>query len=172
MIDKFIYKRTDIITCVSKPMKDYIYKETKHENIHVLYNGISPESIKNELESIANREKNKIKIGYAGNIDIVQNMNIILKASQLLTNNKDYEDIEFANIGEGIERKKLEERIAELNIKNITFTGTLSKNEVLNALNKVDLLFFSLIEDPVFEKTIPSKLIDYLLNNKPIITSI
>src|SRR5699024_6061330 len=70
------------------------------------------------------------------------------------------------------ERKKLEERVAELNIKNITFTGTLSKNEVLNALNKVDLLFFSLIEDPVFEKTIPSKLFDYLLNNKPIITSI
>src|SRR5699024_7553671 len=49
-IEKFINKRADSINCVSKPIKVYINKLSKHENNNVLYTEISPQSIKNELE--------------------------------------------------------------------------------------------------------------------------
>lgn len=166
-IERFIYKRADVITCVSRPMRNYIYQESQHENIHVLYNGISPESIQNDMQTTINQNNDKIKVAYAGNIGIVQNMGIIVKAAQLVGR-----DFEFIIIGDGIEREKLEVDAKELNIDTIKFMGTLPKNEAVTMLNQVDLLFFSLIEDPVFDKTIPSKLFDYLLNNKPIVTSI
>lgn len=173
-IERFIYNRADMITCVSSPMKDYIYKESKNKNIHVLYNGISPETIEGNHNTIVNftGEKDRIRIGYAGNIGIVQNLDIILEASHILTQNERDKDFEFIIIGDGIERGPLEEKLNELGISNITFKGTLSKSDTIRELNGMDLLFLSLIDDPVFAKTIPSKLFDYLLNNKPIITSI
>ncbi|SDQ15044.1 glycosyltransferase family 4 protein [Virgibacillus salinus] len=169
IIERFLYKKADVITCVSNPMRNYIYKESIHSNIHVLYNGISPATINSELQPTNKGHSEKITIGYAGNIGIVQNMNVILKAAQFLPQESKFE---FLIIGDGIELKKLKENAEEFDLRNIKFTGALPKNEVLTKLENVDLLFFSLIEDPVFEKTIPSKLFDYLLNNKPIITSI
>lgn len=172
VIERFIYKRADVITCVSNPMRNYIYNETQHGNIHVLYNGVSPSSIQNEVQPVTDRSGDKITVGYAGNIGMVQNMDILLKASQLLEKGNYHSVFEFVIIGDGIEREKLEKDRKELNIENITFTGVLPKTDALNRLNQVDILFFSLIEDPVFDITIPSKLFDYLLNNKPIVTSI
>jgi len=173
-IERFIYKRADIITCVSNPMRNYIYKESKNENINVLYNGISPESIEGNYKTVVNStvKKEKIRVGYAGNIGIVQNLDVILEASQILEKNEQDKDFEFIIIGDGIERVSLKQKLNKLGISNITFKGTMSKSDTINELNSMNLLFLSLIDDPVLEKTIPSKLFDYLLNNKPIITSI
>ncbi|MFG6114179.1 glycosyltransferase family 4 protein [Halobacillus sp. MO56] len=171
-LEKLLYKKADIITCVSKPMRDYIYEESKNSNIHVLYNGISPETLENPPRVEERQNIEKVTIGYAGNIGIVQNMGVILKVSQLLEQYDVNSIFEFIIIGDGIERKRLEKDAKELGLQNIIFTGALSKKDVISKLNNVDVLFLSLKEDATLDKTIPSKLFDYLLNNKPIITSI
>src|SRR5699024_2787272 len=78
IVERFIYNNADIITCVSEPMRDYIYHYSGKENIYVLYNGISLESIQSEIKPKELIESNneKITVGYAGNIGIVQNINI------------------------------------------------------------------------------------------------
>lgn len=168
-IERFLYKKADIILCVSKPMKEYIYNESNHENIQILYNGISPESLQG-IKKITDKESrnSKITVGYAGNIGIVQNLDLILKAAQSLPP----ELFEFVIIGDGIERNRLEKEVEKQGVKNVLFTGPLTKGETFNKLSQTDVLFFSLSDDPTFEKTIPSKLFDYLLTNKFIITSI
>lgn len=172
-LEKLIYRRARKITCVSQPMKADIYEKSSHRQIHVLYNGVSPESFQRESDCLLPvTSSKKITIGYAGNIGIVQNMDILLQVAKMLHENNEAESYEFLIIGDGIERKRLESEVKRLGLNNITFTGTLTKEDTLERLTQVDCLFFSLIADPVFETTIPSKLFDYLLSNKPLITSI
>ncbi|GGK04653.1 glycosyltransferase WbuB [Lentibacillus kapialis] len=171
-IEKFIYKQSAYITCVSAPMKNNIYKKSEHQHIHVLYNGVSPVSIQQEVGSSSPSDDDRITVAYAGNIGIVQNMDIVLKAAQLLSKTPHRESFNFVVVGDGVERKKLEEEAERLHIRNVRFTGPLTKQDTIIRLSQADLLFFSLMDDPVFEETIPSKLFDYLLNNKPIVTSI
>lgn len=170
--EKFIYRKANIITCVSRPMGEYICSQTNHKRVHVLYNGISPSSLVTEskLQSSEPIKRSHLTVGYAGNIGIVQNTDILLKASQLL--GKDNNSIQFLMIGDGVERGRIEAEAVKLEEDSFVFTGILPKQEALSELEKADLLFFSLIEDPTFDITIPSKLFDYLLLNKPIITSI
>lgn len=171
VIEKYLYKKADVITCVSLPMKEYIYNQSNHKNIHVLYNGVSSYTQQKEISLNKKSISKKITIGYAGNIGIVQNMDIIIEICKVLST-EERSFYEFLIIGDGIERKRLELRIKEEKITNIQFIGSMSKDDTINQLEQVDLLFLSLIENKTLEKTIPSKLFDYLLNNKPIVTSI
>lgn len=172
LAEKFIYKRASIITCVSKPMASYISSQSKHNRIHVLYNGISPLTERDKLQkSTFETAADHLTVGYAGNIGIVQNTDILLKAAQL-SDKTETPKIRFLLIGDGIERERIQNEATKLEESKFSFTGILPKEDALATLEKADLLFFSLIEDPVFDITIPSKLFDYLLMNKPIITSI
>jgi len=171
--EKFIYKRAHIITCVSRPMAEYIKEISKHERIRVLYNGISPDSLPENLPQTSSTPDNgSLTVGYAGNIGIVQNTDILLRAAQLPEIINPDVAVDFLLIGDGIERERIESEAIASGTNAFTFTGVLPKQEALAMLQRSDLLFFSLIEDPIFEKTIPSKLFDYLLLNKPILTSI
>lgn len=169
-IERFLYNKSFAISCVSKPMKEYILKESNNDNIHVLYNGITPSLVDKDkdLQFKFRKEKGKISVGYAGNIGIAQNLDIVLSAARILPADK----FEFIIIGDGIERKRLELEAIEKKINNIVFTGPLTKKDAMKKLEEMDVLFFSLIESSTFNKTIPSKLFDYMLSNKPIITSI
>ena len=169
-VELFIYKRADIITCVSEPMKENIFKKSGHESIHVLYNGISPKS-NPEIKKAATSVNSRLRIGYAGNIGIVQNLQLLLKAAKSLKEQSNSQ-IEFYIIGDGIERESLQKLKENWQLDDVYFTGALSKQDTFEQLAKMDCLFFGLIDDPVFETTIPSKLFDYLLMNKPVMTSI
>src|SRR5699024_2127857 len=118
-IEKLIYKKSDIITCVSKPMSTYIIDESNHQNVNILYNGISPDvenyNHKSLKQSISTNSM--ISISYAGNIGIVQNMNIIIEVAKQLIE----EDYEFNIVGDGIERKSLEKKAKQLKLNNVIF---------------------------------------------------
>ncbi|HLR72112.1 MAG TPA: glycosyltransferase family 4 protein [Pseudogracilibacillus sp.] len=170
-LETFIYKQADIITCVSAPMKRNIYEKSKHQQIHILYNGVSPNSLKQDEPKLPKQESEIITVGYAGNIGIVQNVDVLIETAKKLQNSK-ASSFEFLIIGDGVERKRLEIKANELGLDRVQFTGAMSKRETEKQLSQVDILFFSLVDNPIFETTIPSKLFDYLLRNKPIVTSI
>src|SRR5699024_10444736 len=111
---------------------------------------------------------------YAGNLGYLQGLDILLKAfSQLSKNNNNYSEWTIELIGGGTEQAELKELAKTLGIENsVKFTGKIPKEKVHPKLVTADLLFFSLKSHSILEKTIPSKLFDYLITGVPIIGGI
>lgn len=174
-LEKFMYRKADRIICVAQYMKQYIANYTEANKITILYNGISESDavMLDRTRALNGLSENRVfRVMYAGNIGIVQGMDVLVDALKHLEE-KGLRNIEVTLIGDGIEKRRLQERIESLQLSDwIKFTGPLPKEKAIMQLLEADCLFLHLIKDEALEKTIPSKLFDYLLMNKPIVYGI
>ena len=175
-LEKFLYNKATYITCVSKMMKEEITQSLKNDNVSIVYNGVSDkekhEVLKNNEFIKQDQNSNRVNITYTGNIGLVQGLDILIEAFEKM-NDKERKKYQLNIIGDGVEKEKLESRVKESGLEEeIVFWGSLPKEEALKKSMYADLLFLNLIQDETLEKTIPSKLFDYLLLNKPILSSI
>jgi len=164
--ERSMYKKANAITAVSKPMAQYIKHVVPDKRIHVIYNGIPRRDYETALMQKEEKEPSKhLNIVYAGNIGLLQGMEVVPEAISLLDN----PDITFEIIGDGVLKSQLQEALE----KKATFREPMLRDDLVKYLReKADVLFLNLKKDPILEKTIPSKLFDYLLLSKPIITGI
>lgn len=181
-IELFLYQHSDVITCVSKPMQRCIHDSIRNkkaiEKVYVIYSGptqaeVDRVAVFSESEPVKEIvHKNTRSIYYAGNIGSVQNLEVLLFAAEKLSEAGLYR-IAVKFIGDGVERHRLEQYVEERKIKNVTFLGVKSREETFRILHaNADILYLSLAPDAVLEKTIPSKLFDYFLLNRPILYGI
>jgi len=78
--------------------------------------------------------------------------------------------VDFTVVGEGPARGRLESRIRELGVANVTLTGYLSRTEVLDVYRRSDILFAQLKDAPTLNATsLPSKLYEYMATGKPVV---
>lgn len=161
----FLYKKADLITCVSNPMKEYIEKHTEN-NVMVLYNGFFTELGARYKEK--SKENETYTITYLGNFGHAQEMSTVIKTAEK-TDNK---NIKFLLIGEGVKRKELEKEVTQKKLNNVEFKGPLPKEETFKYMLSSSALLINLKDSKTFEKTIPSKVFDYMYANKPILFGI
>ncbi len=163
-LETFMYKKADQIICVSGKMYNYICQYTNKERIHVIYNGVSEKDIHiiptiKESEGIA-VNKAKRTIFYAGNIGRAQKLDVLIKAFNIDKSLKNRFD--FHVIGDGAFRDKLLTEAKKDGV-NIQYYGSMPKDETIRSVKKTaDILFLALEKKESFEKTIPSKVFDYL----------
>jgi glycosyltransferase involved in cell wall biosynthesis len=174
-LERFFYNRANRITCVAKPMREYIETQTKNP-VSVVYNGVAFSDLSRfqEFPSTNSGELNRPKVlVYAGNFGRVQNLNLLIEAFAEFRLEQDSTNWILKLIGDGAKRKELEDQICKLGVGNfIKITGPLSRDECNCEMLAADALFFSLLPSSVLEHTIPSKLFDYLAASKPIIGGI
>ena len=172
-IELFMYKNADIITCVSKMMCSYISQYAESNKIKPLYNGVSEKDIKsigNAKQRQIDSNHKKLRLFYAGNIGRAQKLDVLIKAFMMDATLRDKYEIHI--IGGGAFKEELLSK-AENNNISIKYYGGSPKEETINILcQNADVLFLSLTKKESFKKTIPSKLFDYLLINKPIVYGI
>ena len=75
-------------------------------------------------------------------------------------------------MGEGSQKKHLENIIIKKEINNVHFLGSFPLKEMPAFIKKSDALFISLKADQNYNLTIPNKLQSYLASSKPIIGNI
>ena len=105
---------------------------------------------------------------YAGNIGVMQNVDIIIEAAKLM---KDDNDVWFHIIGNGVYREKLELRASEYGIKNISFWPMQPPELAPVIYSAADVNVIPLIKD-VYKTALPSKTATCLACQKPIIFAI
>jgi len=167
-LERVLYRKADKIFCVSEPMKKYI--SAYNSDVTVVYNGISEEDfLRFENKPLIQKDKDIFNVFYAGNIGMAQTLDFVFDAAKKLLNENNL-DLSFHIIGEGVKLKEYKEIVEMNNLKNITFYKALPREKLLEYLyNNADILLLPLKEGRSFEKTIPSKLFDYLLLKKPIV---
>ena len=80
--------------------------------------------------------------------------------------------IRFAFVGEGADKKRLERRVTELGLGNVTLLPSVPSAEMPALLAAADICLVPLRKVPLFATFIPSKMFEYLAAGKAVVGSV
>lgn len=171
-IQRYGYKHSNHIITISEDMKETLVEDgIPDEKIKVIYNwSYQDEPYKNvDLSQVSYMFSAKYyNIVYAGNIGVMQNVDILIKAAKLMKNEK---DIWFHIIGNGVYKDKLKQRAKEFGITNISFWPMMPPELAPAIYSAADVNVIPLVKN-VYKTALPSKTATCLACGKPIIFAI
>lgn len=166
LIEKYTFKNANHINLISGGFKPYFAKYKKPSYTEYS-NGIDDVFIEAGKEASVDKGKPYI-ITYAGNMGSGQGLEkIIPEAAKKLG-----PDYQFRLIGDGGTRKKLEEKLKELNVQNVELLNPVARKELIEYYKQSTFLFFHLNDLEAFKKVMPSKMFEYGASDKPIIAGV
>lgn len=173
-LQAYTYKNASLISTISDDIKNTIVNRyhIDKDKIDVIYNW-GHENIKahSDKDNIFlkkyPKDKKEFRVLYAGNIGKMQNVELILKAANLLKDNK---DIKFYIVGDGVNKDRL---LKEANNKldNVVFVKMQDQDTIADLYKSADVNLIPLVKGIIYV-ALPSKMADCLLANKPIITCV
>ena len=168
------YKIVDHIITISEDMKDTLVQDgTPAEKIDVIYNWSYQDEPydQDKLDmTVPDRlfDKRYFNVVYAGNIGVMQNVDILIDAARLMM---DDNDVWFHIIGNGVYKDKLEVRAKEYGLTNISFWPMQPPESAPSIYTAADVNVIPLVKD-VYKTALPSKTATCLACGKPIIFAI
>jgi glycosyltransferase involved in cell wall biosynthesis len=105
---------------------------------------------------------------YAGTHGISQGLPEAAEAAVALAG----QPVHLAFVGEGADKQRLRQRVAELGLGNVTLASAISSELVPALLASADILLVTLRDVPLFATFIPSKLFEYLAAGRPVIGAV
>ncbi len=174
-IQNFAYKNSDYIITISEDMKELLVTDcgVDPSKVEVVYNwsygdrAYDPASLNVEAVSHIFRE-GYFNVVYAGNIGMMQNVDVIIEAAKLL---KDHQSIWFQIIGNGVYRDKLQARAQEYGIKNISFLP-MQPAELAPSIYGLAGVNVIPLKQGVYKTALPSKTATCMACQKPVIFAI
>jgi len=172
--EKFAYKNSDKVISLLPIAREHFEKNGMHSDKFVyLPNGIEVQNIKSKslprkiLEQIP---KEKFIVAYSGTVGIANNLDYLIDVANLLRDNR---EVHFIVLGQGGEKRRLKNRIKELELNNFTFLNPIAKEQVGAFLEQIDVAFISLLPEKLFRFGVsPNKVFDYMYAKRPIIWAI
>lgn len=133
--------------------------------------GDAPEDFDiNKIEPFASKSEADFILLFAGNIGEAQNLDAVLKAANLLKNEK---RIKFVFVGDGRRKETLEQFARENELHDtVFFLGRYPITTMPVFMNAADVLMFSLKDELCFNLTIPAKVQFYMSQGKPVLAMI
>lgn len=171
---KWVYKKAAAI-CVISPgfHANLIKKGVSAHKIYVISNWVDPETyyVADPDPNLAEELglKKRFNVMFAGIIGAAQGLEVVLDAAKLL---RDYKDIQFVLVGDGIALPGLKKAANDQNLNNVLFLGRYPQDRMPGLYALVDVLFIHLKDDPLFSITIPHKTLTYLASGKPILAAV
>ncbi|MFV8826382.1 glycosyltransferase family 4 protein [Alkalihalobacterium sp. APHAB7] len=174
-LEMFLYKKADIIITVTEGYKEkLIEKGIPADKIEVITNGVDPDTLPDNKEASNIKEKYNIQdqflILFAGNIGAAQGLEVVIEAAAELKNTN--KPVVFMLIGNGVEKKHLQEKATELQLENVIFVDGMKRSELIQYYQAADVCLVSLKKHPLFEITIPSKVFDCMGMNVPLLLGV
>lgn len=173
-MEHITYKNADKIIVISEDFKQNIMKKGVPENkIDVVYNWVDEKSVyhvdreKNILFERYNIDRNKFYIAYSGNIGLTQNIELLIEVANKI---KDFKDIGFIIIGNGMFKAELETQVARRKLDNIIILPFQPYEEIANVFSIGDVGL--IISKPgIGNNSVPSKTWSYMAAETPILAS-
>lgn len=121
-----------------------------------------------EIRKRYNLEGKKIVL-YFGALGEANNISVILRAAKHL---KQKDDIVFMLVGDGMQRKAIEQAVEKMKLTNLMLHKAVPKDHARAYINAADLCLVTLLDIPLFDGALPTKLFDYMACNKPVLCSV
>lgn len=102
---------------------------------------------------------------YAGNVGEVQGLDILVDAADRL---RDLPDVQVALVGDGVARQHLRQEVERRRLDNVVFIDPQPFSAMAKILALGTIQVVSLIDEPLFRMTLPSKLQATLAAGRPV----
>jgi glycosyltransferase involved in cell wall biosynthesis len=102
---------------------------------------------------------------YAGTHGISQGLTSVADAAARLAG----QPVRFAFVGEGADKRRLSDRVAELGLRNVTLLPGVPHDQVPALLAAADICLVPLRDVPLFSAFIPSKMFECLAAGRPVV---
>lgn len=169
---RYGYKHSDHVITISEDMKDTLVADgVKEDKVEVVYNWSYQDELYDDVDltPVSHMfDRDYFNVVYAGNIGVMQNVDILIEAAKLM---KDDKDIWFHIIGNGVYKDKLETRAKEYGITNISFWPMQPPALAPAIYSAADVNVIPLVKD-VYRTALPSKTATCLACQRPIIFAI
>ncbi|MEW5724504.1 MAG: sugar transferase [Thermodesulfobacteriota bacterium] len=172
--ERFLYARASHLVVNSPAYADYLVKKgVPRTKVTLVPNGTDPDLFQPEADGARLRRElgleGRFVLTYAGALGPANDIPTIIHAAGLL---RDRPEFRFLLVGDGQERPALEAMVREMNLTNVTFTGSRPKREMPEFLAASDACLATLKDIPMFRTTYPNKVFDYMAAGRPTLLAI
>jgi glycosyltransferase involved in cell wall biosynthesis len=173
-LERKMYKNASKIVVVTDTFKEQLMEVHKisGSKIAVVKNGanLSLFKPKEKNKSLIKELKleNKFIVGYIGTHGMAHALDFILHCAKKLKNS----NIHFLFIGAGSNKEALIKLKEELQLKNVTMLGLVSKEEVREYISITDVSLVNLKKSDTFKSVIPSKIFESVAMHRPILLGV
>ncbi|WP_458411725.1 glycosyltransferase family 4 protein [Schinkia sp. CFF1] len=180
-MERTLYRNADCIIALTSGIHDRLLeKGISKEKVFFLPNGIDMESIhidinirgsrRDELREQLCYQEDDFLFVYAGSHGPANDLYQIIDAAEQL---KEEGHLKFLLIGYGPEREKLVQQVKERGLTDkVTLLPSVPKDQINDYLTMADAFIICLKNIPLFKDALPNKLFDYMLHDKPIISTV
>jgi len=170
---RFLYGIADQIVVVTNSFqKALIEIGINEKKITVIHNGIDIDFFRNH-NRISNKDladflSSGFIVGYIGTIGMAHGIYTIIEAAEKMNDNQ----IKFALIGSGADKKKIYHLINNKGLKNIRLFELQPRDEVPSIISKFDVFIVHLRNSELFKTVIPSKIFEGMFMRKPLLLGV
>lgn len=173
-VEKYIFKKSDIVTVVSNELKNY-FEENGYNvsNTIVIPNGVNVEKYQEDIQvppsfdDISHQWKDKLILGFLGSLKSWHGIQRVIDLMPSLI--KKNPNIRLLIVGDGNTRSEIEKKIEDYKLKDHVFiSGFIPHEDVPGALHLFDVALapYNNISNFYFS---PLKIFEYMAAGKPVV---
>jgi len=172
----FLYLRADRIVVVTPAFKDHLirYWNVPAAKISVVENGVETDLFRLDPAAMEVRKQLKVEdrflICYIGTMGNAHGLEIVIAAAEELQTA--LPRALFLLIGEGAEKERIVELAAGRRLTNIEFLDQQPRERIPAYISAADLCLVMLKKTELFKTVIPTKLLEYMACERPVIVAV
>jgi colanic acid biosynthesis glycosyl transferase WcaI len=165
-----VYYRSDAVVVLSRDMGELLVAGGVPANaVQIVPNWIDTSAVHPVKEHNSFRHEHnlgdKFVVMYSGNMGLSQNLTHVLEAAALLRNR---DDVVFAMVGDGADRRNLERMAADKRLSNVRFFGYQPKANLAVSLSAADV-HLVILQPSIRQLLMPSKIYGALASGTPVL---
>jgi colanic acid biosynthesis glycosyl transferase WcaI len=168
--EKIVYRSSDMISTLAPEMADHLVaRGAEARKIKVIYNWVDHRQYAPVDGSNLRRRlglDGMFVVLFAGNIGKPQGLEVVIGAAEITAKKN---NISYLIIGDGAEKRHLEELVQARGLTNVLFLPSVPETEIIEYLSMADALLVHLKKAPHRMGIVPSKLQVYMASGKPIL---
>ncbi|MFZ3266481.1 MAG: glycosyltransferase family 4 protein [Terriglobales bacterium] len=179
----FLYRRSDRIVVVTPAFKTHLIQHWRvpADKISIVPNGVETDlfrpdpaafEIREQFNCNGTRDKadDRFLICYVGTLGMAHGLETLISAAQQLQ--RTLPNSVLLLIGEGAEKKRILELAAARRLTNIEFLGQQPRERIPALVSAADLCLVTLKKTDLFKTVIPTKLLEYMACERPVIVAV
>ena len=174
-LEKKSYKSASWINVLTPAFEKALIekKNIRPDRISMIPNGADLDIFKpGEFNNWVREEHNlgdSFVVTYVGAHGVANHLIQLLEAAHIL---KDHKDIKIMLVGDGMQKKMLKEKAEELQLENVVFVDSVSKEKIVDYVAASNVCTAVLKKVDTFKTVYPNKVFDYMSAKRPIILGI
>ncbi|KAF0096297.1 MAG: glycosyl transferase group 1 [Puniceicoccaceae bacterium 5H] len=175
VLEKLMYRSADHIVTVGEGYAEKLRgKGVLPGDLTVIPNGADPDHFHPmdrdaELEAAFGLQ-DKIVISYVGTVGMASALDVVLQVAERIRTQ--HPEVVFMIIGDGADRKRLQEEAQAKGLQNVILTGRVPKSDMPRYWSLTDIALVHLRDTDLFRTVLPSKLFEAMAMTCPILNGV